>query len=100
VSPNITVFVGPSASIRLGIEPSNITGGSQFRPLVHVEVIDLGGNLVVNNSFSIINVTLLPSNVSATLLGNLTSMVSSGIAIFTNITIDKIGPNFSLFFWL
>jgi hypothetical protein len=98
VSPNITVFVGPSASIRLGIQPSTITGGSQFIPLVHVEVIDLGGNLVVNNSFSIINVSLLPSNVNATLLGNLTSIVSSGVAIFTNITIDKIGPIFSLYF--
>lgn len=98
VSPNITIFIGPSAGLRLGSQPSNISGGLQFRPFVHVEVIDLGGNVVVNNNFSVIKASLITRDGSASLLGNLTSTSSSGIANFTNITVDKIGQNFSLHF--
>jgi hypothetical protein len=98
LSPNISIFVGPSANLRLGSQPSNISGGSQFRPFVFVEIIDLGGNLVVSDNFSTIYSRLLPRDANATLVGNLTSIASAGIATFSNITVDKIGQHFSLHF--
>jgi hypothetical protein len=96
-SPNITIFSGPSANLRMVTQPSDISGGSQFHPLVSVEILDLGGNLVANNN-SKINVSLFQQLGSAKLLGNLTSFSLDGVATFNNITVDKIGQNYSFLF--
>ena len=62
-----------------------------------VEVVDLGGNVVVDNNISIVNVSLLPPYGNASLLGNSSCVAAAGIATFTNITVDKVGRNYSLF---
>ena len=95
VSSGFTIAVGPAAKLGFHVQPSNTAGGAAITPAVQVEVQDLGGNRVTtaNNTVSV----AIGTNPSGgTLSGNAPVSAASGIAQFSNLSIDKSGNGYTL----
>jgi Bacterial Ig-like domain (group 1) len=95
VSSGFTIAVGPAAKLGFHVQPSATAGGATITPAVQVEVQDLGGNRVTtaNNTVSV----AIGTNPSGgTLSGNAPVSASSGIAQFSNLSIDKSGNPYTL----
>lgn len=88
---------GLPAETRLAfiVQPSQVDRGRQLKPPVQVAIQDAFGRTV---SISSIPVTIkLGANPSgATLIGTTTVYAAGGIAIFSNLRIDRVGPAFTL----
>ena len=95
VSANFTVAPGAAAQLAFTVQPSNVAAGAVISPIVRVEIQDTLGNTVVT---AIDNVTLAiganPGN--AVLGGTTTKAAAAGVALFTNLTLDKAGTGYTL----
>jgi uncharacterized protein YgiM (DUF1202 family) len=85
---------------RLGFiqQPTNATAGSAISPAITVAVQDAGGNTITGDNTT--QITLAITNGTgtggATLNGTLTATVSSGVATFGNLSIDRVGTGYQL----
>ena len=88
-NPTITFSVGSATQLSFGVQPTNTVSGASISPAIQVRVEDGDGNLITSSSAS---VTLAlendPTDGEATLSGTLTVGAASGIATFSNISID------------
>ncbi len=86
--------VSPAAASKLiyGTEPSNVAAGVAVSPSIVVDVEDAFGNIVTSNSS---NVTLAVATGPGTATGTLTVAATSGVATFSNVTLDTVG-NYTL----
>ena len=94
-SSAFNITVGTATKLVFGTQPSNATAVSSITPAVTVQVQDAGGNVVTGSTASItIAIGTNPS--SGTLSGTTTVNAVSGVATFSNLSIDKAGTGYTL----
>jgi hypothetical protein len=90
ISNSFTIQPGTATQLAFTRQPGNSTGGSGLATQPQVTVEDAEGNAVTGDSSTQVSVALTSAG-AATLSGTTTETVSSGVATFTNISVDKIG---------
>jgi hypothetical protein len=76
-------------------QPTNTAAGSSIAPAVTVSVEDAAGN-VVTGSTAAVNVAVGTNPGSGTLSGTATENAVSGVATFSNLSINKTGTGYTL----
>jgi hypothetical protein len=89
------ITAGTPTQLVFNPSPSDSTGGVAFPTQPVVEVRDAGGYLVTNYTGSV-TVTIGTNPGSGALAGTTSVQVSSGKAIFSNLSIDKPGAGYTL----
>ena len=94
VSSSFNVTVGAAAKLVFGQQPTNTAAGASISPAVTVRIEDAGNNLTSDTR----SVTVaIGTNPSGGTLGGTTSVSAvSGIATFSNLSIDKAGTGYTL----
>ncbi|HSD32083.1 MAG TPA: hypothetical protein VLB49_09255 [Gemmatimonadales bacterium] len=94
-SSPFNITVGPAAKLGFLVQPSNTPSGASITPAVQVEVRDAGGNRVTSATT---NITLaIGTNPSGGVLsGTNPKAAVSGVAVFSNLSIDKSGTGYTL----
>jgi len=94
-SNTFNVTVGAAAKLGFLVEPSDATAGSSITPPINVEVRDAGGNRVTTATN---NVTMaIASNPgSSTLTGANPKAAVSGVATFSNLSLNKAAAGYTL----
>ena len=89
--------VGPKPATQLAftVAPSTATGGATIAPAVKVEARDASGGLVSTYTGSI-TVALAANPGSGALGGTKTVAAASGVATFSDLTVDKLGTGYTL----
>jgi len=93
-----TFTVDPAAASKLAFttSPSGATGGATFSTQPVVTVQDAGGNTVTTDNSTQVTVAIGTNPSSGTLSGTKTVTVSSGVATFSGLSIDKAGTGYTL----
>ena len=88
----IEIIIGRPAQLSISKQPAGSSGGIPLSVQPQVEVLDLGGNLVQSDNETVINASLvLASNKSLSrLFGNISVTTVAGIAIFFDLTVDRV----------
>jgi hypothetical protein len=94
-SASFTIAAGPAAKLGFTVQPTNVVAGAVISPVVAVAVQDALGNTVPTATDNI-TVAIGSNPGGATLGGTPTKAAASGIALFTNLTLDKIGTGYTL----
>ncbi len=89
-SAAFTISAGLAVTLEWQTQPGNGTGGTALSQQPVLVLKDAGGNTVSNDSSSTVTVGLTTAN-GASLSGTKTATVQNGIAIFTDLKVDKIG---------
>src|SRR5207244_1594766 len=84
---------GAAANLVLTVQPSNAAAGAAITPAVQVTVQDAQGNTVTTATTSI-TVAIGTNPASGTLAGTTTVAAVSGVATFSNLSIDKAGTGY------
>ncbi len=94
-SASLSVTVGAATKLGYGVQPSSRVAGAAISPAVTVAVQDAGGNTVTS---SVATVTMAIGNNAGggTLSGTLSVAASSGVATFSNLSINKTGTGYTL----
>jgi hypothetical protein len=89
------VVINPANKLAFGVQPVTTASGSSITPSVTVKIEDVNGNVVTGDTR---NVTLAigTNPVGGTLSGTTTVAAVSGIATFSNLSIDKVGTGYTL----
>lgn len=84
------IIINPAAAARLAFvqQPSNATAGAVIAPAVTVALTDAFGNRVTTTGTSI---TMALASGTGVLSGTLTRTTSSGVATFSNLSVNLIG---------
>jgi S-adenosylmethionine hydrolase len=90
--------VNPAAADHLLFlqQPTDTAAGKTITPAVTVAVVDQFGNVVTNDSFDTVALSLGTNPGSGTLSGTLIVTVTNGIATFNDLSIDKAGNGYTL----
>jgi hypothetical protein len=86
---------GVANQLVFGVQPSNTTAGATISPAVTVKVEDSLGNVVTTDSSSV-TIAISTNAGSGTLSGTTTAAVSSGVATFSTLSINKTGIGYTL----
>lgn len=87
---------GPTATqLAFTVGPATTTGGATLSPALKVEARDAGGNVVATYSGNI-TIALGTNPSSATLSGTKTIAANSGVATFSDLSVDKVGAGYTL----
>jgi uncharacterized repeat protein (TIGR03803 family) len=89
-SSSFNVSAAAAAKVAYGVQPSSVTAGVAISPPIVVDVEDQFGNIVAGDSS---NVTLAIASGGGSLGGTTTVAASSGVATFSNITLDTAGAH-------
>ncbi len=95
-SGSFDVSAASAAQLVFTSEPTSTVSGLSISPAVAVAVEDSYGNRITTDSVTSITVALAANPGSATLVGNLTSTVSNGLATFSNLSIDQAANGYTL----
>jgi hypothetical protein len=95
VSTGFTVSAGAKAKLAFTVEPSSVAAGATISPIVRVEIEDALGNVVPTATDNVV-VALGANPGGALLSGTLTKAAAAGVALFTDLTLDKIGTGYTL----
>ncbi|HEY6059626.1 MAG TPA: hypothetical protein VIV10_03490, partial [Gemmatimonadales bacterium] len=95
LSNAFNITVGPATKLGFRVQPANTPGGAAITPAVQVEVRDAGGNRVTTAGNSI-TMAIGTNPSSGTLSGTTTLAASSGLATFSNLSIDSAGTGYRL----
>ena len=100
----VTVVVGSGYALEIKVQPGPSTsGGTAFAggyntgSQPRVAVVDRGGNTVSSFSGSV-NAKLQAEGITPTLSGRVSADVFAGVAIFTDLTINRVGSCYTLLF--
>ena len=88
------ISVGPAAKLAFVQQPSNATAGTAISPAITVQVTDLGGNAV--SSSATINMAIGTNPAGGTLAGTTSVAAVSGLAAFSDLSINKSGTGYTL----
>jgi len=91
----VTVTPGPAAQLAFAASPSTTTAGGTIGPTVQVSVQDQFGNLVPSFTGDV-TVTIGNNPGGGTLSGVTTVAALSGVATFSNLSIDHAGSGYTL----
>ncbi|WP_233166161.1 S8 family serine peptidase [Archangium sp. Cb G35] len=94
-SASTTVTVGPPTRLVFTIQPSSVAAGASIAPPVRVGLLDAYGNTVSTGTTSV-TIAIGDNAGGGTLSGTTTSAMSSGVAMFGNLSIDKVGTGYTL----
>lgn len=94
-SSAFNITVGPPTKLAFTAQPSNTTSTNAVSPSVQVTAEDAGGNPVPSYSGNV-TVAIGTNPSGGTLSGTLTNAASSGVAGFSNLSIDKAGTGYTL----
>jgi hypothetical protein len=94
-STAFAVTAGTGTRLAVIVQPTNATSGAAITPAVQVEVDDGAGNRVTTSTASI-TLTIGANPGTATLGGTVTASAVSGVATFSNLTLNKIGTGYTL----
>ncbi len=94
-SAAFTVTAGSPSKAVFTVQPSNTVAGAVISPAVQVEVQDTLGNRVTTASSSIL-IVIANNPSGGTLSGTTTVSAASGVATFSDLSIDKAGVGYSL----
>ena len=94
-SGTFNIVSGPPEKVGFSVQPTNTTAKGSITPAIKVEVQDALGNRVTN---AVLQVTLSIANNAGggALFGNTARTSSGGVAIFSNINIDRTGVGYTL----
>ncbi|HUQ06163.1 MAG TPA: Ig-like domain-containing protein [Kofleriaceae bacterium] len=89
------VISGSAAALAFGVQPADVVAGVAFAPSVTVTVRDSQNNVDPTfNGAIMLSISNNPG--SATLAGTISVLVVSGTATFTNVSLDKVGADYTL----
>jgi hypothetical protein len=94
-SSSFTVSAGAKAKLAFSVQPTSVVAGAVINPVVAVNIEDALGNTVPSATDNI-TVAIGTNPGSATLGGALTKPAASGIALFTDLTLNKTGTGYTL----
>src|SRR5207249_1282203 len=94
-SSAFNIGVGAAAKLGFTVQPSNAAAGAAITPAVQVAVQDAQANTVTTATTSI-TVAIGTNPASGTLSGTTTVAAVSGVATFSNLSIDKAGTGYTL----
>jgi hypothetical protein len=92
---SVTFAPGPAAGLGFVVQPANATAGAAISPAVQVAVQDLQGNTVPGAS-DVISVGIGSNPSGGTLSGTAAAAASNGVAVFSNLSINKAGAGYKL----
>eukprot|EP00937_MAST-01D_sp_MAST-1D-sp2_P007795 g7795.t1 len=97
-----TVGVGDAYTLRFLVTPSGMAGGTAFVDQPQIEVLDRGGNRLVEDSISKIRAFIgnNPSGGTLSPFDDRLVQLVNGVATFNNLRIDRVGNDYSLRFYL
>ena len=94
-SNTFTVVAGPGTQFAFAAQPTTTGAGSSIMPAVQVEALDAYSN--VATSYSGMVDVALGANPGAGILGGMTSAAAvGGVAMFANLSVDKLGAGYTL----
>ena len=96
LSNTFTIVPAAAAQVAFNVQPGNTMAGTSISPAVTVQVIDGFGNVVTSDNTSQVVVALGANPGGGTLSGTLTMQVTSGVASFGNLSINKTGTGYTL----
>src|SRR5207248_2626643 len=94
-SSAFNIGAGAAAKLAFTVQPSNTAAGAAITPAVQVAVQDAQGNTVTTATTSI-TLAIGTNPASGTLSGTTTVAAVSGVATFSNLSIDKAGTGYTL----
>jgi frataxin-like iron-binding protein CyaY len=94
-SSGITMSTGAATQLVFGTQPSNTAAGSSITPAVTVSVEDANGNVVTSATTSI-TIAIGTNPGGGTLSGTTPVSAVSGVATFSNLSINKVGTGYTL----
>lgn len=96
-SSAFAVNPGAAAKLAFTVQPSTVAAGAAVSPAVQVTVQDALGNTVTSATTSItLTITSGTGTPGAVLGGTRTVAAVSGVATFSNLTVDKAGTGYTL----
>jgi ELWxxDGT repeat protein len=94
-SSAFAIIPGTGSQLAFAQQPTDTTAGATIAPAVTVLVEDSFGNVDTNDN-SDVTVALEHNPAGGTLSGTLTVMAQSGVATFTDLSLDKVGTGYIL----
>jgi hypothetical protein len=94
-SSSFNITPGTATQLVISVQPSNTTAGASISPAVTVLVEDSQGNAVTTDT-STVTLAIGVNAGGGTLGGTVTVNAISGIASFTNLSINKVGNGYTL----
>ena len=98
ITGSASVTVSPAAASQLAFsqQPSSVPAGTAISPAVTVQALDAYNNLATNNSSLQVSMAMGANPGSGTLSGTTTATLSSGVATFSNLSINNTGTGYTL----
>lgn len=91
----VDISVGGPTTLVFGIQPGDTIAGNSMSPAVTVEITDSGGNVVTTSSATV-TITIANNPGGGTLSGTASVAAVSGVATFSNLSINKAGVGYTL----
>ena len=90
------IVPGAADHLEFVAQPTNTAAGAPITPAVTVAVKDAGGNTVVSDNTTQVQLDIMNNPGLGALSGTTTQTVVGGIATFTDLSIDKVGAGYTL----
>lgn len=95
-SSTFDITPGPAAQLSINTQPSNAVAGANINPAVKVRIEDDQGNVVTTFTGDVsVAITSGSGAAGAVLSGTTTIAAVAGVATFSDLSIDKIGANYT-----
>src|SRR5581483_8381474 len=95
-STGFTISPGSATKVVFLQQPTNTAAGSSITPAVTVAVEDANGNVETGDNATQVSVAIGTNPGGGTLGGTTTVTVSSGVATFSGLSINKTGTGYTL----
>jgi WD40 repeat protein len=92
----VTFFVAAQHHLVFSQEPSDTVAGQSMNPPVTVTIVDQFGNVVTGDNTDVVTLDIGNNPSGGTLSGTVGLTVTSGMATFTDLSIDKAGSGYTL----
>src|SRR6266446_1995620 len=95
ISTTFNVTPGTPAKLAFTVQPTDVVSAAAITPAVQVSIQDAQGNLVPTATNSV-TIAIGTNPGTGTLSGTLTANAVAGVAMFSNLSIDKTGTGYTL----
>jgi hypothetical protein len=95
VSSTFNVTPGAAATMRFGVQPSDVVAGAAISPAITVELLDAQGNIATGAAPQV-SLSLGNNPGGATLSGTTTVAAVAGVATFTGLNLNAVGAGYTL----
>ena len=95
-SNTFNIVVGAATKLGFLQQPTSAAGGAIIAPPITVEVRDAGGNRVTSGGTHTIDIAILNNANGGTLSGDVSNNSASGLATFSDLSINNAGTGYTL----